>query len=356
MKRLAVTIIALAWAAAMLGGVVYLVVSTPVSNLGISFGRVDVRVGHSPQELLKEESIPAWGIESLSAIMSSERIELIPGNGPNFVIRQYGRRDTSETGIFTAAVQGSSLHIAHDSGYRGTIGIASFSLSPRLIVEVPPSFGGNVSLQTSSGGIRLEGAFTWSHVNLTTSSGSIRLYHNIAAHSLSLSATSGGIRVNGAIHCTETVSLRTHSGGITADGEIRAESLHAQSTSGGIRLNRRVDVASFDMQTHSGGIRGNGGISGTGRVRSTSGGINLTLALPLGDVDASASSGGITLTVPRGHSFTFQGNTSSGSIRANFDLLFRGSRNNDATAEVGSHPRHRIDARATSGGIRIYLG
>jgi len=309
---------------------------TAVTELSWSgFNTRDIVSGHSPAVLLKEETIPAAAVTSLTAVMSSEAIHLIAGTGPDFVVQQIGRQDTPQGGIFTASVQDGRLSIARDSGYRGTVGIFVFSTGPhRLVIEVPPSFTGDVSLQTSSGGIRLESAFTLGQVDLRTSSGGVRLYHDLTADSAALSSTSGSVRSEGRLSITSHLSIR--------------------STSGGIRLNGRADAGTFDLSTSSGGIRAGGGLSGSGRLKSASGGITATLALPLGNVDAETSSGGVTLTVPRGHEFNFLGDTSSGSIRADFELHARGNRpRNSVAGLVGSNPQTTITARATSGGIRI---
>src|SRR5262245_34502271 len=99
MKRLIVAVAVLTWAAVALAGVVYLVFLQPGSLSGLSWSGQNVRYGYSNTVLLKEETVPAQGIESIEAFMGSERIELTAGSGDNFVIRQYGREDTPEDGL-----------------------------------------------------------------------------------------------------------------------------------------------------------------------------------------------------------------------------------------------------------------
>lgn len=435
MKRGIVIALVVVWAIVALAAVWFIIANWN----GGSFNLVNFEFGMSGvTKLLKEESVTADGVATLEISTSYDGIELVATDSAEFRVIQYGSEDASEDALFKAVRSGDKLTVSTKHNNRIRIGIFfSVTGEEKLVIEVPSSWKGSVSLETSSGSVKVLDEFSFEDVKAGSTSGSVRLSRHISAASLKLESSSGSIRledgadvrgsfetastsgsikfsrrvsaasmklksssgsirledgadvsgnfesgstsgsqtidgplktgggirvesssgsvhVNGDISCAGDLYVKTTSGSLTMQSAITAKTLEAGSSSGGIRLGNVAVSESFNIGCTSGSIHING-ISGQGRIKSSSGGITAELMNPVGDVSASSTSGSVHLTVPRDLSFSFEADTSSGSIRTDFEVLYRSDRKNSAVATVGNNPTALIRAEASSGSVRVNL-
>lgn len=149
----------------------------------------------------------------------------------------------------------------------------------------------NVTLQTTSGTIEVNGATETETLNLGTTSGTIHV-EQLTAESLTAETTSGSIRIQ-EVNANESVQLGSTSGGIRV-GNLNANggTITAQSNSGGIRLDT-VRTGTLTAGTTSGSVTVGLNECRNATVETTSGSVRVNLSQSLGaTVRASSTSGG----------------------------------------------------------------
>jgi DUF4097 and DUF4098 domain-containing protein YvlB len=347
------------------------------------------RLFFAEAELIKTEHIPLAGADTIALEVTSYTLILRATDGDTLNVYQYGDRDADERNLFRVSVSGGRIRVYLEPRMEFRVGIGG-TVNRRLVVEIPAAFAGSLDARSTSGGIRLEDAFTLGDVTLRSTSGGIRVAHALNAAALSVNTSSGGITIDGELDIAErldlrstsgtirlnapaaagTISANTSSGGIRAYGELNIrDSLTLKSTSGGIRTGRAVSAAGIDARTSSGGfdlaalnvgeyniVSTSGSIriesiTGGGRVNTSSGGIRLALREPSGEVRLESTSGAINITLDPALQFTFDASTSSGRIVTGFPSDTN-ERANKASAALGANPSVAIYAKASSGGIR----
>lgn len=339
--------------------------------------------------LVKQETVAIDNVRSISIEGTHHSVEVRKTNGDSIRISQYGREDLSDRELFKVSVTEDSVRVTINEWYLHFY-IFNF-VNDKLIIEIPDSFAGDLSVKTSSGGVKVEDEFRLANASFTASSGGIHINNNLNAAQLNAQTSSGGVHIEGNIVSAGSVSLKSSSGGIKINGTVTAQSLSAVTSSGGIRSSEAINVTgsvilksssgsirignqvtaqelqartnsgglhfgdvnveSFKLECTSGSIEADG-ISGGGMASASSGGIRLTLREPKGDISVSTSSGGIRLALDPTLQFTLEAKTGSGSIRTNFDVNKNNS-GNRATAQIGDNPTVSITATAGSGTIRV---
>ncbi len=394
MKRGVLVTMVVIWALVAIAAIVFIVAYWNGGNLGL----FDIEIGAGfDVSLLKQESSPADGVGSLEVLTTYDGIELVAGGGNEFRVTQYGRDNAPEEELFRIERSGDKLTISTKRNNRIRVGVFFFGgAEEKLVIEAPRDWSGNVSLEASSGSVRLNDEFRLENVSMSTTSGSIRLAKSVSAASMRIKSSSGSVKLengasvsgdfeSGSTSGTQTVdgllaaggnvrmdsssgSIRVRngissgggiyvgatSGSVTVDSELTANTLEAESSSGTIRLGRSNVSDSFDISCTSGSVHVEG-ISGRGRLKSSSGSVTAVLMQPVGNVDISSTSGSVRLTVPRDLSFDFEADTTSGSIKTDFEVLYRSNRKNSAVGKVGNNPTALIRAEASSGSIRVEL-
>lgn len=384
MKRVLIIAMVVVWAAAALLFVGYLAQHILGGNTNLS--RVSFGVSLESVKI-KEQTVAMSDVESLDLSAKSVNIRITVTDADAFTFVQFGDENTAEEDKFQLAQSGGTLGMTVPSVIR--IGI-NFS-NDRMEIYVPRSWTGAVNAATSSGGLVVDSSFVWRATRLSSTSGGVKLTGNLDCDSLVLESSSGGIGAEGALRVAgslaaenrsggisladvtaQNATLATTSGGIKVRGNVKLDGdFSAKASSGGVRMEGAVTAKTVRLQTTSGSLHAerigaeryvlessSGGVkveelSGGGELHSTSGSVTAGLVAPVGDVDASASSGSVRLTVPGALSFSFEGTSSSGSVKANFELLYRDSDKKTAVAAVGGEPAVRITAKTSSGSIRI---
>lgn len=277
---------------------------------------------------VKKEEILLGDAKNIIIESSRQSIEIFKTNGDKIKVSQYGRPDTSNDQLFLVSVSDGSIRIYIDKSINTIFSMNTYR--ERLVVEIPKEYYDDLNATATSGSIKIEDEFELKNIKLNTSSGSILATMNIKTDGY--------------------MSLNASSGSINIDNDITAKDLYANTSSGSIRMSN-IYVDRYDLRSTSGSIKING-ISGEGNANATSGSIRLTLDNPKGDINVNTSSGSIKIDLEPKVQFTLIAQTSSGSIKANFPLE-KNERGNYATANIGNNPGININAKASSGGIRV---
>ncbi len=315
---------------------------------GVSNGTIG-----GPAVLLEEKTVSTNGLENVVVESRSVKIEVLSTTDDQIKISQYGMAKTKSRDIFHLEEDGDGVRVGFDdSNRRRFFSFDFWSLDERLVIELPESYTNNIDFQSSSGGIRFKDDFTFQSVTLRSSSGGIRIEQSFSAANLSIDVSSGGVHADSSLTVDDLLLIDGSSGGVHLDGEVQANRLQAKVNSGGLDFGV-ITVNEFDLSSSSGSIRVEG-ISGGGNMETTSGSIKASLLGPLSqDVNLECSSGSIRLAVDSSLSFDFQGRTSSGSVKADFPLTYQDDDKEEATATVGDDPQATINAKCSSGSIRV---
>lgn len=321
------------------------------------------------ETLLKSEEISLGNNNRITIETTRESIQIRKTNGDKIKVSQYGNPDTKNEELFIVSSSNDSVHIYINKTFK--VKMFNFNVNKEmLVVEIPEEFYGNLEATASSGSIKIEDEFELKQVRLNNSSGGTHINNNLIADTLYINTSSGSIKFNdsvtakdisakttsGAIRSTmnikadNEIELNTSSGSINIDNDITAKDLYAHTNSGGIRMSN-VHVDKYDLRCSSGSINIDN-ISGGGNVNTSSGGIRLALDSPKGDIGLKTASGSIKIKVEPSLQFTLVAQTSSGSIRTNFDSQ-KNKKGNYATANIGDNPSVNINANASSGSINV---
>jgi DUF4097 and DUF4098 domain-containing protein YvlB len=167
-----------------------------------------------------------------------------------------------------------------------------------------------VAVETASGSIRSDDAFSFSAISLASASGSITV-NDIKSDTAVVKTTSGSIRVQGI--AANDIQFLSSSGSIRCGVASGNTAIH--TTSGSVdfeRVNGDVIADSvsgrIDLQMVSGALK----------VKTVSGGIRCAVAESAGDIALSASSGSVSLDVPQNLGFLFSAKMTSGSLSTPF--------------------------------------
>ncbi|MDL2294939.1 DUF4097 domain-containing protein [Ruminococcaceae bacterium OttesenSCG-928-D13] len=320
--------------------------------------------GFATPDLVNRQVFTASGLDAISAAYSSESITLRPAEGDEVVLEEYiSSTDQRHQASFSQS--GGRLDITH--GERPAF-IGIFGFRAKIILYVPASWDGDLTLKSSSGGVHAE--------------------HDISLRSLDAAATSGSVRFAG-VKAAGDVTMRSSSGGVSADwieaggdadlqatsgsvrmGEVQAAAIKAHSSSGGVSFDAagaatidasatsgsvklgRVEGA-FNLESSSGGVQVDGG-SGHGYARAGSGSVKLALGTLTGDLEMRSTSGGCRLEIPRNSAFNIEASTTSGSVKLpEGGSVSYSQKGNQASGSYGQSPAHKVQMQASSGSVRL---
>jgi len=171
-------------------------------------------------------------------------------------------------------------------------------------------------------------------LSIDSSSGSVTIEGDLGDADVDCDASSGSITVRGAM---KNLNIDTSSGSIRADVDRPLESFNADASSGSVRLSGGAHTVSVD--TSSGSIT-LAGLRGDAEMSASSGSISAQWeSIPPGaSIDAEASSGSVTLELPPGTEISGAASTSSGGIRSDFP---------------GTNEKRRVTFAGGSGAVEV---
>lgn len=251
--------------------------------------------------MVNKQVISLEGINSIDIGYVSESISLCYADDENITICEYMSKDTPD---LYAVVQQNGSELSIKSGHR----VGKVFLRSYVIVYLPASWSGSLSLGTVSGSIKSEVAWILSSLSAKSTSGSIKIT-SVSAPLIRLSSTSGSINM---LHAVGYIEANTVSG-----------SIKIESAEGG------------------------------GVLKSISGSLRANFTELQGHITANCTSGSLRLGLPSPASFELNAKSTSGSIHTGFDSLLTYTNRNKAHGFVGQAPYFIVSAQTISGSIHI---
>jgi len=264
---------------------------------------VTAAVAHAQIELHQEHTFDARPGQTVSIDVSFHRVEVRVQSGDTVhavvELSASGSSSKAERAIeeLTPVFQEKGDTLVIRSTRKGGWNWFRGKIKGRVTVTMPPEL--NLSIDSSSGSITIDG--------------------DLGDASVNCDASSGSITIRGAMR---EFNADTSSGSIKAEVTRPMESFTADASSGSVRLTGGAHAASVD--TSSGSIN-LAGLLGDANVDASSGSITAQWDSipPDASIRAGASSGSVTLRLPPGTEISGTASTSSGStIRSDFPGTF----------------------------------
>jgi len=286
-------------------------------------------VAYAQVELHQEHTFDAQPGQTVAIDVSFHKVDVLvqPGATVHVVVDLFASGSSGKaekaiaelTPIFEE--RGSTLVIR--STRKGGWNWSSGRLKGSVIVTMPPDL--DLSIDSSSGSITIDG--------------------DLGDSAVDCDASSGSITVNGAMR---DLSVDTSSGSTKAEVTRPLDRFNADASSGSIRLTGGARSAS--VETSSGSITMTG-LLGDANMSASSGSITARWdSIPPGaSIHADASSGSVTLGLPPGTEVSGTASTSSGGIRSDFPGTFERS----SAKFSGGSDAVDIRVSTSSGGVKV---
>lgn len=263
--------------------------------------------GGSANMIQKDEKVSLDNCNKINFDFTSTDIIVQTTDDTKLRVIQSSSAKLTDDQKFTISKDGDTILVST----RERTHIFSFgSWNEKIEIYIPQSYTKDLDIRSSSGNITFNSDIILNNLACTLSSGNLHIYSNIDANEVNMKCGSGNIDIEG-LKCS-TYEINTSSGNIGIDS-----------------------------------------LSGSGEVSASSGNIKIDYKDIKDYSNITAHSGNITLTVPKQISFEFDGECTSGDIDSNFDLNYKNKRGNKASGKIGDGPYKKINARTTSGNIRI---
>jgi len=236
---------------------------------------------------------PAADIKGIVLDFVAEEIRVVPAGGDTVRVEQTSRKALSEKNVMRFGMVNGEL-IAQSGNYdwmrRGAYNHSIVTL------YLPNDFAYNVSLNTDSGKISVDGAEA-SGLYISTVSGGTEI-RALVCDTLKIDAVSGRVVIEGAV--CRSVAVDTTSGPIAFTGG--AEEFQAGSLSGSVTA-YIMEPVKCNMDTTSGAMR-----------------VNCEDASKLEEINFNTISGTAILELPENDGFTVDFNSISGRLESDFPL------------------------------------
>lgn len=285
---------------------IYEITTGKGTNQIFSFSRWNITSG----KVQKEEKVSIDNCENIKLVFSSADIEVVTSAESSLKVVEEGSGNLTEAEKFTLTKDGNTIEIK-DGNSNLSFKIFGFGrLGKKIKLFLPKGYDKDLEIKSTSGNVVFDSGINVKNLRCTQSSGNFSNSSDIIANQIDLKVSSGNINVN------------------------------------------NLDVKSYGISATSGNIHIKS-ISGSGQVDATSGNIEINYKEIDEESSVQTTSGNVKLFVLKGISFEFDGQCVSGDISSSFDLNYKNKRGNEATAKVGEAPYKKINARVTSGNIKI---
>jgi DUF4097 and DUF4098 domain-containing protein YvlB len=288
-----------------------------------------VNVAHAEIELHQEHTFDARPGQTVSIDASFHRVEvrIQPGSVVQAVVDLSASSSNGKaeraieelTPVFSEKGDTIIIRSTRKGGWNWSTG----KIKGEITVVMPPDL--NLTIDSSSGSVTIEG--------------------DLGDADVDCDASSGSVTVRGAM---KNLNVDTSSGSIKADVDRPLESFNADASSGSVRLSGGAYTVSVD--TSSGSIT-LAGLRGDANMGASSGSISAQWESipPSASINAEASSGSVTLELPPGTEISGTASTSSGGIRSDFPGTFEKRR---ATFAGGSGAVE-VRVSTSSGSVKV---
>ncbi|SHJ76978.1 lia operon protein LiaG [Clostridium cavendishii DSM 21758] len=276
---------------------------------GGNFFSINLRNGATSVQ--KEEIIQLDKCDNINLDFSSDDIIISLTDDDNVKVVQKSGNKLSEDEKFTFSKDENTINIK-SGNFKKVFNIFFFgSFDNKIELSIPKKYNKSLDIKTNSGNIEVMDNLNLDKFISYQSSGDFKCRKTITANDVNLKTSSGSIRPEDLV--TKSYNLRTSSGDIVV-----------------------------------------GTLSGSGELEASSGSIKIDYK-EMGDrLKAHTSSGDIKVNIPKGISFNFYAECSSGDISTDFDVSYSSKKKNRATAKLGNGPYKEINLSANSGDIKVY--
>lgn len=258
----------------------------------------------------KEELLEIGDCTEITLNFSSERIDISVSKDDKFRIVEISNRILQDSESFSVRKNGKSIEISKGKSILREGFFKCVTLSKKIEIFIPESYKGDLEIRSSAGNVYINDDLKLNNIKCNQSSGSFKCEKNIEVNKASISVTAGRITLS------------------------------------------ELVAGEYDLRTSSGGIR-IASLSGSGNLESSAGSIDVCYKDIKEYTNLKTSSGHIKMFVPKGLSFEFLGNCTSGTIKSGFDINYKTPRGNKATVKVGDGPYKKITASAMAGMIHL---
>jgi len=250
-------------------------------------------------DLVNMQTISLEEVKTLNITYASESITIYENDNNTFVLKEYMSANKPE---YYASIASNSGNVTVNSGKRPSLGMKSY-----IELYLPNSFDGDFSIDTSSGKITINSAYSFENFDVKTASGAIEI-KEITASESRIETSSGAINI---FQLTGKMMIVSNSGEIKIDNAI-----------------------------------------GSGSYKTSSGMIDISFNDISSDITCGTSSGKIQLAIPKSLSFKLTAKTSTGAIQVpSSDGIATTS--NSASGTIGTNPIAQIDLSTSSGAIEV---
>ncbi|MFT8323909.1 DUF4097 family beta strand repeat-containing protein [Oenococcus sicerae] len=284
------------------------------------------------QKIIYEDDFSLEKIDQIDMSFKSDAVRIVSTSSEKLKVTQYAKTNLLNEPLVQVSRKNSRLTLLLPENHHITIGLFASDLQqPKLLIELPQRFTGQLNTRFSSGSLRL------SDLQNKLSS---------EAH-----FTSGLLQID---KCFFSNFNSIFSSGSVKIKQSSFENSNTNFSSGSIRLK---DVEGrYAIQGSSGSIHLDN-VIGAGSATIRSGSVHASFQKVTDDLNFSAASGSLKIHLPHEDQFSFKLTSRSGSvkIRDNFnaEINFDIDSNSGKLGSVGDPTQYRVSAQTASGSAVI---
>ncbi|MDN6900146.1 DUF4097 family beta strand repeat-containing protein [Oenococcus sicerae] len=284
------------------------------------------------QKIIYEDDFSLEKIDQIDLSFKSDAVRIVSTSSEKLKVTQYAKTNLLNEPLVQVSRKNSRLMLLLPENHHITIGLFASDLQqPKLLIELPQRFTGQLNTRFSSGSLRL------SDLQNKLSS---------EAH-----FTSGLLQID---KCFFSNFNSIFSSGSVKIKQSSFENSNTNFSSGSIRLK---DVEGrYAIQGSSGSIHLDN-VNGAGSAAIRSGSVHASFQKVTDDLNFSAASGSLKIHLPHEDQFSFKLASRSGSvkIRDNFnaEINFDIDSNSGKLGSVGDLTQYRVSAQTASGSAVI---
>lgn len=313
----------------------------------------------------EEKAQSVAGVKNIYINTSSDNITIMKTDSGELKAHFHGYYSTNSADYkpeFTLVASGDEIRIKVD--YKPHVGALMFSSNLKLDVSLPAEYSKNLTIESSSGNVGIDGINALESFACKTASGNLEA-GAVDAGAARLQSSSGNTSITGKYGSFEfqatsgefssegieadTASLRTSSGKIRLKGTVGDLKLGAVS---GDILGERLIAKTCKAETSSGSItlRGN---PGRLEASSSSGEVRLEYDEFASDITIRTSSGSAAIKLPQDAEFRIDYDTASGNSKIDFPVTVYGNTGKKGIEGTVGSDRNTVKVSTSSGDLEI---
>ncbi|QAS69752.1 DUF4097 domain-containing protein [Oenococcus sicerae] len=284
------------------------------------------------QKIIYEDDFSLEKIDQIDLSFKSDAVRIVSTSSEKLKVTQYAKTNLLNEPLVQVSRKNSRLMLLLPENHHITIGLFASDLQqPKLLIELPQRFTGQLNTRFSSGSLHLSD-----------------LQNKLLSEA---HFTSGLLQID---KCFFSNFNSIFSSGSVKIKQSSFENSNTNFSSGSIRLK---DVEGrYAIQGSSGSIHLDN-VNGAGSTAIRSGSVHASFQKVTDDLNFSAASGSLKIHLPHEDQFSFKLASRSGSvkIRDNFnaEINFDIDSNSGKLGSVGDPTQYRVSAQTASGSAVI---